>query len=483
MHSSNLRDKAYHKIYEVLFVAVRAEKASFLSAKTTTTTATAIQRLTACADVLRIVVKAGASKIKLSTIGAIVDHITDILPTADEEHRYCPPLAQHYPKILSSIFEQPSNVERLKNSIWFTVVDFCLLGINQYLDDHNDAGHSSSTRSFSGQGTFRLSGSTARSAGSNGASQSRSSSISRQNVEDLLQILHLLVHPSKAPIAERYHEVMDTAVRFLQIQVSSVGLMHQFAFSIVNAILSYTCNDQIVYSQSVARDLVPVILRFWQGKAIAKDEMLNSVRDEMLIFIYTVCPHLERSVMDDKSCELLTTLESLSDTFLTDYTKRSDRDQLQLDDLEMLDLGAKSINISPFSLQDFRLRPHNTRAERNWGTLQAVGVLERLISLGRQKGKSGEKADLEDIDQHPRKRQRVAQSSDRLLGSLRMDNEHSRVSSLQALPFILQGCQLSTAVLEEYLDVLRACASDKRGNVASWALLAIARCLLPKLHF
>jgi len=130
---------------------------------------------------------------------------------------------------------------------------------------------------------------------------------------------------------------------------------------------------------------------------------------------------------------------------------------------------------SPFSLNIFRLRPHNLRAERNWGNLQAIGVLERLVGLGHQKTKSGDQIEGLNNDQHPRKRQRVAQSSDRLLTILKFEDEKSRIAGLQALPFILQDCELSTAVLEKFLDELRSCASDKRGNVASWALLAIAR--------
>ncbi|TVY45704.1 Serine/threonine-protein kinase [Lachnellula occidentalis] len=471
---SVLGDKAYHKIYEVLFQAVISEKANLLSARKTTV-ATTTARLTACADAVRIVVKAGASKIKLKTIEAIVDHITQTLPTADDE--YCQPLAQHYLKALSILFEHTPNAERLKNSAWYEVIDFCVQGIDQYLNGHHRA-PSSSARSFPGT---HLSGSTAKSGTPNGHSQIRSSSMSRQNVEDLLQTVCLLVSPSSAPIAERFHEVMEIAVRFLQTQGNSVSQVHQLAFSIVNAVLSYTCTNQISFSQSVAQDIVPVILRFWQGKTIAKDEMLNSVRDEMLMFIFAVHPHLERSLMDEESHETLTILEDLSDAIKADYTRRSDRDQLQLDDLEMVDLGAVTRSTSPFSLHVFRLKPHNVRAERNWGNLQAIGILERLVSLGHQKSSLAGKSEDQDNDQHPRKRQRIVQSSDRIFFSLKSENEKSRVSILQALPFILHDYQLSAAVLEEFLDELRSCAADKRGNVASWALLAIARHVLPKI--
>ncbi|TVY84871.1 Serine/threonine-protein kinase TEL1 [Lachnellula suecica] len=468
-NTSVLTDKAYHKVYESLFQAALLDKAAFMSAKRNTK-ATATTRLTACADALRIVVKAGVSKLKPKTVEAVIDHITQTLPTTEDE--YCQPLAQHYLKALSIVFEYPPNVEHLKNNTWLEVVDFCVQGINQYTNDH-DGEHSSSTRALSGLGT-------ANSSASNNHTQNRGSSMSRQNAEDLLQALHLLISAPTAPIADRFTEVMSTAVLFLQTQGASVSQMHQLAFSIVNDVLSYTCLDQTSFSQSVALDIIPVICRFWQGKVVSKDEMLNSVRDEMLIFLFAVHPHLERSLIDEETEGTLTMLEDLSDILKSDYARRSDRDQLQLDDLEMLDLGAETSKTSPFSLDTFRLRPHNSRAERNWGTLQAIGILERLISFGHARTKQADRSGIQDLDEHPRKRQRLPQSSDRLFKSLKFSDEKSRISGLQILPFILQDCQLSTRSLEEMIEQLRLCASDKRGTIASWALIAIASCTFQK---
>jgi ataxia telangiectasia mutated family protein len=426
------------------------------------------------------VVKTGAPKLKVKTVEAITDHITQTLPTADNE--YCQPLSQHYLKALNLVFEHPPNVERLKKSTWFDVVEFCVDGINQYLDDH-DGEPSGPVRSSSGLGTKHLSGSIARSGTPNSHTESRPGSVSRQNVEDLLQTLLSLVSTTSAPISGSFLIVMNSIVRFLQTQSTSVSQMHQLAFSVVNAVLSYSCTDQITFTQSIAQDIIPLVCRFWQGKSVSKDEMLNSVRDEMLIFLFAVHPHLERSILDDSSDDLLTLLEELVDVLKADYARRSERDQLQLDDLEMIDLGLEVRHASPFSLNAFRLRSHNTRAERNWGNLQAIGVLERLISCGHQHRKRAGRKDDQDMEVHPRKRQRVALSSDRLLNSLRSEDEKSRISALQALPFILQDFQLSATGLNEVIDQLHSCASDKRGSISSWALLSIARYLHSQLHY
>jgi ataxia telangiectasia mutated family protein len=464
----SLTDKAYHKIFEGLFQAVLTEKHIFLAARKNTQSS-ATTRLTACADALKVVVETGATQLKIKTVEAIAEHITQTLPNADSG--YCKPLLQPYIKALGTLFNHQVNVERLKSSIWFDVVDFFLEGINQYLAC-NEGGSSSLSRSYPG-GVNLLSG---KSVTSSGQTENRQRSLTRQNVEDLFPILLLFVSASRAPLSERYHMVADTTMRFLQSQGSNASQVHQRAFSTLNAVLSFSRIDHISHTQSVAQDAIPVISRFWQGKAVAKDEMLNSVRDETLILLFNVHLHLERSLLDEDTSDLLLQVEDLLKILRADYARRSDRDQLQLDDLEMSDFGAKSRNDTPFGLRIFKLRPHNPKAERNWAHLQIVGMLERLVGLDRQL-KSLTVADGHgaEADEHPRKRQRTVKPSDHLLNPLRSGDERMKTAALQMLPFVLQNCQLPESLLVELLALLQTCAGDKRGSIGSWALLAIAR--------
>jgi serine-protein kinase ATM len=470
-----LSDKAYHKIIETLFKTVLTEKSSFLVAAKTTLAA-ATTRLTACADALRVVVEAGATKFKIKTVEAITEHIIQTLPTSDSG--YCKPLLQHYLQALSALFKHQANVERLKSTTWLDVIEFLNEGINQFLAE-NDGGSSDLSHSFSGLGGNRLSGSVAKSTTSSGQAKAHDS-VTRQNVEEFFHILLLFISASNAPLPEAYLMVVDTTMRFLQLQGSHASQVHQRVFSTLNAVVDFTRIDHVSHAQTVARDIIPIISRFWQGKAVAKDEMLNSVRDEMLILLFNVHLHLERGIMDDiiddQTSNLLSKVEDLLDILRADYARRSDRDQLQLDDLEMIDFGAKRRHDTPFRIHAFKLRPHNQRAERNWAQLQVIGMLERLVSLGhRQKSFSlAEGQGLVD-EQHPRKRQRVARPSDHLLDPLRSDDARTRMAALHTLPFVLQTCQLPSCSLTELLTLLKTCAGDKRGNIASWALLAIAR--------
>ncbi|KAE9373539.1 hypothetical protein N431DRAFT_557618 [Stipitochalara longipes BDJ] len=465
-----LSDKAYHKIFETLFKSVLTEKSSFHAA-TKTTLSGATTRLTACADAVRVVVEAGATKLKIKTVEAIAEHIIQTLPNAGSG--YCKPLAQHYLQALHILFKHQANVERLKSSIWLDVVAFFIQGINQYLPD-DDGGPSGLSRSYQSLGGSFLSGSVPKSMTSSGKTQSQQS-LTRSNVEDLFQILLLFVSTSNAPLPEVYLMVIDTTMRFLRLQGSHASQVHQRAFSTLNAVLQYTRIDHISQTQRIAQDIIPVISRFWQGKAVAKDEMLNSVRDEMLILLFNVYLHLERGIIDDEIAELLSKVEDLLDILRADYARRSDRDQLQLEDLEMIDFGAKPRKDTPFRLRAFKLMPHNQKAERNWAHLQVIGMLEKLVTFGhRQKATAADQEEEE--EKRPLKRQRITRPSDHLLDPLRSDDARVRIAALQTLPFVLETCQLPCSLLTELLALLHTCVGDKRGHIASWALLAIASC-------
>ncbi|KAF4634334.1 hypothetical protein G7Y89_g3781 [Cudoniella acicularis] len=454
-----------------------SEKHSYLAGKKTSRSAS-LTRLTQCAELIRLVVKAGAPKLWAKTAKAIVEHIVQTVPNAAGE--FCAPIVSDYFRTLCALLEHQAHVERLKHNTWIEAVDFCLQGLNEYIGVKEN-GPVVLSRTSSNLGTSLAVRTVPRSSATNGQNRRNSSSLSKQDADEALQAIHSLVAASNAPLHARFREIIDTVVRYLHLQGSSVGRVHQLAFSAINNVLSYTRIDQTSFSLSVAMDVIPAIYVFWQSKTLAKDEMLNSVRDEMLMFLFAVHPHLERGIRDARNDSIFTMLEGMADALRADYGKRASRDQLQLDDLDMVDLGTEALNNTPFSLKAFRLRSHNNKAERNWAILQIVGLLERLVSLGHQKfvtPKESEK-DLED-DIHPRKRQRVVQSSDRILEPLKSPDERLRLASLQMLPFILANCQKSASDLQEILDLLESCASDKRGTIAAWTLLAIASCTFQK---
>ena len=408
------------------------------------------------------------------TIEAVVDHITQTLPQANGE--YFPELSRPYLKALSFVFEHKANAERLHNLLWTHIVEFCLDGIDHYMGSNAEE-HIRLISCFSSLGTGHISGSVPKSSLGNVGSQTKVGSISRQNVEDLLSILLPLISTTNAPILDNAERITSTVLRLLKSQISAVNAVHQLAFSVLNTVLQFCRQDQCSLLQIVAQQSIDLIPRFWQGKFNTHDQMLNSVRDETIVLFFTIHLHLERSLMDDPTSSLISKVEDLLNVLRAEYSRRSERDQLNFQDLEMVNLGEDAHALTPFSLHAFRLRPHNARAERNWATLQIIGLLDRLLNQENER-KTKTKANQEindDLDNYPRKRQRRAQDTDRLLDPIKADDERLRLAGLQIIPFTLQVCQFPATVLEELLVQLSICTSDKRGHIASWAFLAIAR--------
>jgi ataxia telangiectasia mutated family protein len=428
-------------------------------------------KLELCANAIFAVVEAGASKFKRNTVEALVAHVIDTIPTSDGD--YFKPIAQDYLRSLVALLEQAPVAERLKSNIRIEITEFCLDGLELSIAS-NDADAPESFNSFShGGGTPSL----VKSSSGIKSTPNRSGMVSRQNAEDslLCQILFLALSSVSNVDFATLERASTTMMRLLQCQTSNVGKLHQVAFSVINLVLLNCSQDHTSFCLSIGRGFLPLMCRWWQGKGVAKDEMLDSVRDEMLITLYRVHLHLEAKARETEDEDLHTNLEELLDTMRTDYSRRPDRNQLHLDDVELSDMSPGWTNVEPFRLNSFGLRPNNNRnAERNWATLLAISILEKLVGIKEQKTKNSD--DVTDgSDDYPRKRQRVPLFPERLLDSIRSNDPSARLAGLQILPFILQGYDLPTSALRDLLELLVGYTSDKRSNIASWALLSIAR--------
>ncbi|KAF7935754.1 hypothetical protein EAE99_002734 [Botrytis elliptica] len=463
--NGQLQSKTYDKLFEILFEIVIEEKRKYLGKSKRPTVKVSVTRLELCAKAINYIVTAGVHRFEKTTVNALIEHILDTIPISTRD--YCQPILSDYLKALGCLLGQPAIVASLKN-LRVELIDLSIVGIESYLGDTgedlsqsgNGAGHPSLPRSSSGLGSIpRV-----------------QSSVSQHNVEELCQILFSLLYSTNNPSFPIVERVAAVIMRLLQYHISSVSKLHQVAFSVLNIVLSCFGEDHTSFSFSIGRELLPLICRFWQVKALHKDEMVNSVRDEMLISLYYTHLHLESNIINDDDVELHSDLNDLLDALRADYFRRTDNDQLQLDDVEILNLNTRKISCDPFRLHCFRLKSHNNRtAERNWANLLALAVLERLVRVKEHvlqvKPKSGG-----DLDNHPRKRQRISQSSERLLEPLKSGDQKVLLAGLQLIPFVLQNCKLPASSLEELLDQLSIFALDKRGNIGSWALLGIASC-------
>ncbi|EPQ63126.1 hypothetical protein BGT96224_A20136, partial [Blumeria graminis f. sp. tritici 96224] len=453
---SAINDKLFQKIFEALFKAIILEKQSYLKSKKST------RQLEICAETMRIVVRAATPFIKSKTVDTLVKNHIQVLAISEEA--FFQPLCKDILKCLIIIFQHTPHTEHLKLVTWLETIDLCLQGINQYINANRAE---SSVQKLSHQNRVKTINNLC--AISN---EGPNCDLTRQNVEDLFQIIITLINTPNAPISERYAPIADCAIQFLLLQGSSISQVNQLVFFALNRILHFTRTNHISFTKIAAQKLVPIIGQFLSRKTAVKDEMLNSVRDEMVILIFLVYSHIECTIKEEICNGFSSQLGELLEIIRIDYSKRSERDQLQLHDLEMIDQS--SIYTGSFGLYNFQLREHDIQAERNWSILLAIAILERInsLSLKKEPEKHSEK------QQNPRKRQRVFPILHCPINSIAINNEKEQTAGLQILIFVLEITQLPCYELEVLLAELHLCSGSERDNVQAWALLAIASCTL-----
>ncbi|KAI9827762.1 MAG: Serine/threonine-protein kinase tel1 [Thelocarpon impressellum] len=319
-----LNDKGYHKIYEALFRVASAEKSSYGKATKANVKSQAAARLASCASVLRLAVEAGVRKLKQRSVKALIDHFTQTLPLPSGA--FCEPLSLDYTKALRVILEFQPHVEHFGTAEWNLLVNFCCEGIKTHQGASGDPASSFSTdlsvRLASNGTPSKNSGAT----GLSGSSQDPGLQ-SKSIAEELVLSLEQLLLPDKMPSIDSAQSIFATFVQFLQL-TAAVGRAHHAAFSAFNRCLSRTRTDYISLTQEAITQALPLIRRLWATKSA-------SLRDEMLVTLIHAQDYLEKMVRDDRDLDVPAELERLLDVVQMEYSKRLDREQLQLEDVAL----------------------------------------------------------------------------------------------------------------------------------------------------
>lgn len=459
-------DKTCHQILESVFNGAVAEKSVCLGGSKAA--ATAATRLTKCAKVVRFVIEQGTGKLKRKTALAVADHITQILPGPDEE--LIEPLTEGYIKALRALLSRPANVEQLaKQSAdgWLVCVKFCADVVASYVATAEED-TSLVARASPAPGTPQALSLTRSSGRSNPASSQRPQGyISQTTLLDLLECLHYLVLTPHSPLRQVAARISRPVVRILRIRQFSLGRIQQFSFATIGTILTRITIDDLIQAGSLARDLLPLISHWWHARGVAKDEMLKSIRDEMLRAIFSMSLHLEHLAKDSPDDRLRKDLEDLLDVLWSEYARRDPPDQLRIDDLNFSSLVVPD---DYFRTSIFSLHPHNREGERKWGVLQSIALLEDILfKANRADGRTT------GADEQPRKRRRTAREPNRLRQKLKLLDTGSQVTALQLVPFLTQSPMLSDDDMWDLLADMTLLVTDKRETTASWAMLVAAR--------
>ncbi|KZF26714.1 putative phosphotidylinositol kinase Tel1 [Xylona heveae TC161] len=462
-----LTDKGYHKIYEALFRISQQEKSVYLRADTNRRQNDSASRLSSYASALRLVVEFGLRRLKTKTVKALIDHIIQTLPLADGS--YCEPLTLDYLKSLRSILEFQPHVEHLAKTEWFAVVEFCCQGIAALpAEDEDTPSHASRSTPYGTRSTHRQ------------ASVSRSLSIapsredgpqknSRSTLEQLLLGLQQLACCSNAPVVDKAADLLSAIFSCMQSSPTAV-VYHQAAFAAVNSILLKINTESIALTKYAVRSVIPLAKRLWTTKS-------SSLKDEILIALSVGDAYLHSLLREKNNEDLVSDVESLLETLLAEYSKRLERDQLQIDDLGLPTRRHISLENAPLHLTSCFLRNGRTRAEQNWMLLRTIARLSSCLDSIKTHADSA--ASASEIA-YPHKRRRITFMHHELLRQSQSLQFSTRLCALQGILFLVEEREFEERELKEVLEELSSGIADENGTISSWTLMAITSCLCQK---
>lgn len=466
-----MKSKEYHDLVEALLQAALREK-NLSRHPGKTGHKAAGERLEICGEALRSVVVHGVSKLKVNTVRLVIDHIDDIL--LESEGEVDEPLALQYIQILGIILEHPVHVENLAlldAGGWLACADLLVSRLSRLLEsaDSSSSGPGTISRDSPAPGTARQSSVSRANGQSRVSSQRGGVQLTHSEVSPLVQSLQSLVSASNAPCMARRQEISSALLRVLRLRLN-FGKVQRAAFAGLNCILLKTAGDDPAFGQATTTEVIPLLSYWWQIRGADNDELLFSVKDEILKTIHAVHLYLDSLLQEASSAALLAAIEDLLDSLWTEYSQRSLQSRLRLEDLTFSSTAFPS---GHFSTSLFILRPFTQDAERRWAIVDTMARLEGMFL--RHASSNSQRPRFEDLGVQPRKKQRFAGGSHRIHQKMMSSDPAVRFSAFQLIPFFLPLSIAPTEDILTFVEDLLPAISDKQGMLSSWAMIACAR--------
>lgn len=454
----SLDDGTYLHIFQALFKLVINEKPTHANAKTAALKSGAANRLSSCANAIRLAVEVGVASLRLKTVKALLDHFIDTIPLSDGD--VCEPLALDYPKAMRTVLAHQPHVAHLPKAEWKRAVAFCL--------EHSQTAQSEAHGGLSSLGvnaTFTSSRSSrSRLNHSMGSQPVRGPA--KQVAEEMVACLRLLTSAPNAPVPSMASDILWSMIRFLQGNTSS-NPAHQDAFATISNTLAWTKTENIRLTREVTSQTIRLIRGYWTSKSGGLKEMLTALM-HLQLFIQDRCN-------DNEDESFRVDLKALLDTLQSEYSKRLERDQLHLDDIRF---GSQTVVCRQPGLIKYgimSLQCVGIRAEQTWTTVHMMASVVSLLHAACKDSVSDDELE-EGSHERPRKRQRVTNELDELVSSASKGTVTSRITALQILTFWVQQSALTPAQLNTALGALLICCSEEIPSIASWAFVAVAGC-------
>lgn len=395
-------------------------------------------------------------KIRTKTLLAVVRHVTGTLPTPGQG--LWEPLSGDYLKTLRTLLHYPSHLEHLNTEAWTLLVDFCLRGIGVEDVRHNtqlpirnghhlatDSGDQSRSRSISVEPSSY--------------EQSRASRTqSTGNLEDLEICLQLLSSSTSAPIPDEADRLLGGLTEYL-LTLNVISSSPHFAFSAFNLVLEKVMKNNLSVVQTAITEIVPTIKRFWGTKS-------TSLREEMLVTLMTGMDIIRKISVSSPPRSFVESLQVLLDRIYNEYTKLSDRELLQIDDLCL----SYQFNTTFMGLHTLGPRVGVARSEQNWMMLWVISSLSRILD---NTYASLETDEMEDNE--PRKKQHLFSRAREFLRDAGSATGLAKICALQLVPFLLFEYEPELEFVFPLLDHLKVNILDENVSVATWSMIAISR--------
>ncbi|KAL8900186.1 MAG: hypothetical protein Q9207_005812 [Kuettlingeria erythrocarpa] len=465
-----LSDKAYHQLFEALFKLAKLETSTSTRSKRNSQKSGATSRLSACANVLRILVEVGIPKLRSKTVKALLDHITQTLRSPSGGYRE--PLASEYFKALGCILKHSAHSEHLSRQQWHNLVDFSIQATKKLVrstsDDTANPAHgddeaadlaSRGRLSRSATPSIRPASATQRSNGTSSGSQ-RNDRMGAP-AEDVVLCLKHLASTSNGPVLEKAPLIVETMLDFLSTSTHS-AFVQQAAFETVNAVLCRTITNDVSLTLRIVSELIPILKRHWPKKSA-------SLKDQMLVSLLLVEPYLGQmisSYTEDEATNLL----YLIDIVREEYCRRTEKEQLHVEDLDFIGTSTGDQKERPFAIPALQLRFGLTKAESPWSLVYTSASMIASLHL-RWEALDDRANDAK--DQHPNKRRKKEKPIDSVFQRLKHSSPADRLYALPALCFLFNMVQLESTVLQGYVEMMLPYISDKHISLSSWAMLAV----------
>ncbi|QIW94679.1 hypothetical protein AMS68_000197 [Peltaster fructicola] len=449
-----LDDRAYQSIFDTLVRVVSADRTTYITAKTATTKKTASGKLSVSADALRYVVGLSVRVIKSKTVRFVISHLLNSLTTTNGF--LCEPLALDYVKSLKLLLNHRPHVEHFQRETWDTIVYECLHIIQDQPEATTD-----SDEQHDGIGSSR------RSQAATARSGTRQRTMYDQVVDAIIGCLRSLTAASDIGLSTTAMEQMQSAIDFLNLDVASSNV-NEDAFGLINNILTWATTENVKLITLTTPDLLSLVKRYWHLK-------LPSLKVELIILLVHIQPFVSSLALEsDEPSDLRTEAKAVYDIVLKDYTRRAERDQLQLEDLRLETADSEDKDNILIRTNVFSLRCNRKGAEHNWAVLALLAKWTVFLSAS-----SLQRCDSEDEGDttRSRKRPRLTSELDELRAMLGEDNTASKITALQIATFLGQSVRLQAKLSKLLLLAIARCCIEENTNIASWAFLAAASLL------